>query len=165
MTKPCKTAWCTESADGQLISEKVDAESASKDGPSHVEDTATGLLRECPVGDHGKEIGCISEEGGENTSTIGASSKELSSNSQHGSQHASSTSSSLSSQSKPNSCSKKVAFVSIKNPKLSTQTMPRQGVFPLAATFNERSNETKKDDEGGTLTTLLTDGIAKDSVF
>lgn len=153
MTKLWKTVCRAESTEDQDVPERVDAYPAAKDDTSQVKDVTADLLTASSLSDDQKKIGG-SSEGGENPCTIGASSKEL--------PLEDGLLTSPPSYGKLNPSSKKVAFVSIKNSKISPQSMP--GLSPLTAIVNERSDQTEND-EGETLASLLTDGIAKDSLF
>ena len=69
---------------------------------------------------------------------------------------------------KPNSGSKKVAFVSIKNPSLATQcvkSISQSTADVKAFHYVESDSKESNNDKGDTLASLLTDVIVKDSLF
>lgn len=144
-------------ADDQLVPERIEADAAAKEDPSHVKDMNTDLLIGSSQIDNDKETVC-SEEGGENHGTTKASFSE---SSPEGGLHAPSRSSTAG---KLHSCSKKVAFVSIKNPTPAPQNVQSSSIAVLTTTGNE-SGQTK-DDTGGSLASLLLTNVnAKDSLF
>ncbi|XP_019419667.1 PREDICTED: uncharacterized protein LOC109330097 isoform X2 [Lupinus angustifolius] len=110
---------CMESfiGDSQLVPEKVEADAAAKEDTSHVKDINTDLLTSLMQIDKGKDTEC-SEEGGESQGNTKAFFMEssLSQSSTTGKSH---------------SRLKKVAFVSIENPKSTPQSS--KSTSPLTA--------------------------------
>ncbi|KAJ1407927.1 hypothetical protein SESBI_23958 [Sesbania bispinosa] len=147
--------------DDQLVSERVEAHAAAKEDPSHVRDMNADLLTGLSQFDDGKET--VSSEGeGENRGTTEASFSE---SSPEAGLHALSRSSTIN---KLHSGSKKVAFVSIKNPTSAPQSVQSISVLPTNVKgFHSMGNENDqtKDDMGNSLASLLANANPKDSLF
>ncbi|XP_058721807.1 uncharacterized protein LOC131593346 [Vicia villosa] len=150
--------------DDQLEPEKDEADTAAEEDPLHVKDMNTESLTSSMQIDEVKETTVSSsEEGGEKHSTTKALICE---SSPDGDLHAlpkSSTSGRL------HSASKKVAFMSIKNPTLATQSV-QSSVSMLtsnATAFHFMGNESDqtKDDKPHSLASIFTDVNPKDSLF
>ncbi|KAK4275496.1 hypothetical protein QN277_018567 [Acacia crassicarpa] len=144
-------SWLGETESDQHASETNKVDSSVKDEPSHVKGATSDLVNKKEVrsrdDEEGKENPSSNIEGFSFTELPPKDGLQL---------HAS-----LNSTTKlDSSSSKKVAFVSIKRPKLSTE----QALSPLAATVSE-NRETRNDNEGDTLVNLLSDGIPRNSVF
>ncbi|KAJ1416668.1 hypothetical protein SESBI_17251 [Sesbania bispinosa] len=147
--------------DDQLVSERVETHATAKEDLSHVKDMNTDLLTGLSQFDDGKET--ISSGGeGENRGTTKASFSE---SSPEAGLHALSRSSTIS---KLHSGSKKVAFVSIKNPTSAPQSVQSISVLPTNVKgFHSMGNENDqtKDDMGDSLASLLANANPKDSLF
>ncbi|WJX30767.1 hypothetical protein P8452_19269 [Trifolium repens] len=181
--------------DDQLDPERGEADAAAEQGdPSHVKDMNTDLLPGLLQIDEVKETVFSIKEGGGNRSTTKEtvfSSEEQGENrsttkpslcesAPEGDLHALSQSSSSgklhalsqsSTSGKLHSSSKKVAFVSIKNPKLAPQSV-QSSISVLtskdkAKAFHFMGNESDqtKDDKGDSLANLFTNVNSKDSLF
>ncbi|KAL5078206.1 hypothetical protein RYX36_017190 [Vicia faba] len=149
--------------DDQLEPERGEADTAAGEDPPHVKDINTDSLTSSMQIDDVKEMTVFSsEEGGENSTTKAL----ICESSPEGDLHAlpkSSTSGKL------QSCSKKVAFMSIKNPTLASQSV-QSSVSMLtsnAKAFHFMGNESDqtKDDKPHSLASIFTDVNAKDSLF
>lgn len=152
-------------ADDQHHPETCEADAAAKEDPPHVKDTNTDLVTSLSQIDEFMETVFGSEEGGENLSTAKASSRE---SSPEGDLHALSQSSIGS---KLHSGSKKVAFLSIKNPTLVPQSV-QSSISVLTSNAKAKSlhfmgneSDETKDDKGDSLASILTNVNPKDSLF
>ncbi|KAI4306066.1 hypothetical protein L6164_029377 [Bauhinia variegata] len=144
--------------DDPPASEKVDAESAVKEGPSSVKDINTDSLMASSGIEEDKDIEGGEKEG-ENLGIIAVPSEELP---PEGGLHALSQ---PSPSGKLDSGSKKVAFVSIKN--LTSISQSVNSLSPCSANVKAAhfmESETNNDKEE-TLASILSEGIAKDSLF
>ncbi|KAI5410745.1 uncharacterized protein LOC127085751 [Lathyrus oleraceus] len=166
--------------DDQLDPEKDEEAAAAESDPPHVKDMNTDLLTSphvkdlntdlltgSPQIDEVTETVISSEEGGGNCSTTKA---PFCKSSPEGNLHALSHSQSLNS-GKLHPCSKKVAFVSIKNPTLVPQSV-QSSVSVLASNakanvfnFMTKESDQTKDDKGDSLASIFTNVNAKDSLF
>ncbi|CAK8564596.1 unnamed protein product [Lathyrus sativus] len=176
--------------DDQLDPEKDEAAAAAERDPphvkdmntdlstsTHVKDLNTDLLTGSPQIDEVTETVISSEEGGGNCSTTKApickSSPEeapFCKSSPEGNMHALSHSQSLNS-GKLHPGSKKVAFLSIKNPTLVPQNV-QSSVSVLTSNakanvfnFMTKESDKTKDDKGDSLASIFTNVNAKDSLF
>ncbi|RHN65841.1 hypothetical protein MtrunA17_Chr3g0084341 [Medicago truncatula] len=151
--------------DDQRDSETGEADAAAKEDPPRVKDTNTDLLTIPSQLDDFMETVFGSEEGGENLSTTKASFRE---SSPEGDLHALSQSSTSS---KLHSGSKKVAFLSIKNPTLVPQSVQSSisvltsNAKPKSFHFMGNESDQTKDEKEDSLASILTNVKAKDSLF
>ncbi|KAK2386107.1 hypothetical protein QL285_060038 [Trifolium repens] len=168
--------------DDQLDPERVEADAAAEQDPSHVKDMNTDLLPGLSQIDEVKEtVFSISVGGGNHTTT-----KETLFSSEEQGENLSTTKASLcksapegdlhglsqsSTSGKLHSGSKKVAFVSIKNPKLAPQSV-QSSISVLtskdkAKPFHFMGNESDqtKDDKGDSLANIFANVNSKDSLF
>ncbi|GAU20895.1 hypothetical protein TSUD_120870, partial [Trifolium subterraneum] len=159
--------------DDQLDPERGDADAAAEQDHSHVKDMNTDLLPALPQIDEVKETVFSIKEGGGNRSTT----KQTVFSSEERGENCSTTQASLcesapegdlralsqsSTSGKLHSSSKKVAFVSIKNPKLAPQSV-QSSISVLtsnakAKAFHFMGNESDqtKDDKGDSLANIFT---------
>ncbi|XP_059444169.1 uncharacterized protein LOC132176069 [Corylus avellana] len=133
--------------DDELVPERVDADQMAEKGPSHIQEDRTDLLAD-PSMESGN--GCAEVGDGSVVATI--HSKKLL---QEGGLLEDIKLSPSSNSFKPKSGSRKVAFVSVKNPPLSTTN--------VMASFKE--NETNGGDKEDPFFSLLTSGNVKNSLF
>lgn len=151
-------------ADDQVEPERVEADTAAEEDPPHVKDMNTESLTSSMQIDEVKESTVFSsEEGGEKQSTTKALVRE---SSPEGDLHAlpkSSTSDKL------QSASKKVAFMSIKNLTLASQSVQSSAsmLTSNAKAFHFMGNESDqtKDDKPHSLASIFSNVNPKDSIF
>ncbi|KAK7278999.1 hypothetical protein RJT34_24040 [Clitoria ternatea] len=140
--------------DDQPVLETVEADDVAKEDPCHVDDMKTDLLAG-PLQINDKVTICCEE--GENHGSSEVSINKSSPEIRLHSLPPSSTNGKL------NSCSKTVAFVSIKTPTSVRQSMPNKPVLTTnLEAFNIMGNESEtKNGMGGSLASIFTDVNAK----